>query len=86
MAARKKASFIEERSNVGLAAGPALATLDDSKREEADETMEMLSGNLDKIVEHGQRADNIVKSMLEHSRGVSGERREVDLNNLIGGR
>jgi two-component system, NtrC family, sensor kinase len=65
-------------------AGPALATLDDSKREEADETMEMLSGNLDKIVEHGQRADNIVKSMLEHSRGVSGERREVDLNNLIG--
>jgi PAS domain S-box-containing protein len=65
-------------------AGPALAALDDSKREEADETMEMLSGNLDKIVEHGQRADNIVKSMLEHSRGVSGQRREVDLNNLIG--
>jgi two-component system, NtrC family, sensor kinase len=65
-------------------AGPALATLDDSKREEADERLEMLSGNLDKIVEHGQRADNIVKSMLEHSRGVSGERREVDLNNLIG--
>jgi PAS domain S-box-containing protein len=64
-------------------AGPALAALDDSKREEADETMEMLSGNLDKIVEHGQRADNIVKSMLEHSRGVTGERREVDLNNLI---
>src|SRR5439155_7098177 len=35
------------------------------------------------IAEHGRRADNIVKSMLEHSRGVSGERREVDLNNLI---
>jgi signal transduction histidine kinase len=43
----------------------------------------MLTGNLDRIVEHGQRADNIVKSMLEHSRGVSGERREVDLNALI---
>jgi signal transduction histidine kinase len=43
----------------------------------------MLTGNLEKIAEHGQRADNIVKSMLEHSRGVSGERREVDLNGLV---
>src|SRR3954454_21145767 len=42
-----------------------------------------LTSNLDKITEHGRRADNIVKSMLEHSRGVSGERREVDLNALI---
>jgi two-component system NtrC family sensor kinase len=33
--------------------------------------------------EHGKRADGIVKSMLEHSRGVSGERRVVDLNALI---
>jgi light-regulated signal transduction histidine kinase (bacteriophytochrome) len=43
----------------------------------------MLGGNLDKIAEHGKRADGIVKSMLEHSRGVSGERRVVDLNALI---
>jgi signal transduction histidine kinase len=43
----------------------------------------MLRGNLDKIAEHGKRADGIVKSMLEHSRGVSGERRVVDLNALI---
>jgi signal transduction histidine kinase len=62
---------------------PALATLDGAKREGIDETFEMLTGNLDKISEHGERADNIVKSMLEHSRGVSGERREVDLNTLI---
>jgi signal transduction histidine kinase len=65
-------------------AGPALATLGATQREGIDETIELLTGNLNKIVEHGQRADNIVKSMLEHSRGVSGERREVDLNNLIG--
>ena len=52
-------------------------------RAEIDETIDMLTGNLDKIAEHGKRADNIVKSMLEHSRGVSGERREVDLNALI---
>jgi len=43
----------------------------------------MLRGNLDKIAEHGKRADGIVKSMLEHSRGVSGERRAVDLNGLV---
>ena len=43
----------------------------------------MLSGNLAKIAEHGRRADDIVKSMLEHSRGGSGERRAVDLNALV---
>ena len=43
----------------------------------------MLAGNLDKIVEHGRRADGIVKSMLAHSRGGSGDRQAVDLNALI---
>jgi signal transduction histidine kinase len=43
----------------------------------------MLRGNLEKITEHGKRADGIVKSMLEHSRGVSGKREVVDLNSLI---
>jgi signal transduction histidine kinase len=62
---------------------PALAALDANQREAIDETIEMLTGNLDKIAEHGRRADNIVKSMLEHSRGVSGEKRAVDLNALI---
>jgi two-component system NtrC family sensor kinase len=64
-------------------AAPAITALDDDKRAEVDETMNMLTGNLEKIAEHGRRADNIVKSMLEHSRGSSGERRNVDLNALI---
>jgi signal transduction histidine kinase len=64
-------------------AAPAISTLDDDKRAEIGETIEMLTGNLEKIAEHGRRADNIVKSMLEHSRGSSGERRSVDLNGLI---
>jgi two-component system NtrC family sensor kinase len=64
-------------------AEPALAGLDEDKRDELDETIGMLTGNLEKIAEHGKRADNIVKSMLEHSRGVSGERRSVDLNALV---
>jgi PAS domain S-box-containing protein len=64
-------------------ATPAISVLDNEKRAEIDETIEMLSGNLEKIAEHGRRADNIVTSMLEHSRGSSGERRSVDLNALI---
>jgi signal transduction histidine kinase len=64
-------------------AAPAIAALGADKRAEVDETIELLTGNLEKIAEHGKRADNIVKSMLEHSRGASGERREVDLNGVI---
>ena len=64
-------------------AAPGIARLDDDTRADIDETMDLLTGNLHKIAEHGKRADNIVKSMLEHSRGVSGERREIDLNALV---
>ncbi len=65
------------------AAAPAIELLGENQREEIDETIAMLTGNLERIAEHGKRADNIVKSMLEHSRGVSGERRTVDLNALV---
>ena len=56
---------------------PAVAALGDDERAAVGEVVEMLRGNLDKIAEHGKRADGIVKSMLEHSRGVSGERRVI---------
>jgi GAF domain-containing protein len=62
---------------------PAVAALGGDERAAVDEVVEMLRGNLDKIAEHGKRADGIVKSMLEHSRGGSGERRVVNLNTLI---
>ncbi len=64
-------------------AAPALGSLDANTRTEIDETIEVLSGNLEKIAEHGKRADNIVKSMLAHSRGSSGERQAVDMNALV---
>jgi PAS domain S-box-containing protein len=64
-------------------AAPAINALGEEKRAEIDETIGMLTGNLEKIAEHGRRADGIVKSMLEHSRGTSGERRSVDLNGLV---
>jgi signal transduction histidine kinase len=64
-------------------AAPAIAGLAADGRADVDEIVAMLTGNLEKIAEHGRRADGIIKSMLEHSRGESGERREVDLSNLV---
>ena len=43
----------------------------------------MLKGNLEKVVQHGKRADSIVKNMLLHSREGSGEHRPVDINALV---
>jgi GAF domain-containing protein len=54
-----------------------------NQQAEIDELTATLKGNLAKIAEHGKRADGIVRSMLEHSRGSSGERRSVDLNALV---
>ena len=59
------------------------AHLDDKLRSEIDEIADMLQGNLDKVVQHGKRADLIVKNMLLHSRAGSGEHRPVDINALV---
>jgi signal transduction histidine kinase len=61
----------------------APAPLDASTREDADELAQMLKGNLEKVVQHGKRADSIVKNMLLHSREGSGDRRAVDINALV---
>ncbi len=39
--------------------------------------------NLDKIAQHGRRADSIVKNMLLHSREGSGEQRAVEINAIV---
>jgi GAF domain-containing protein len=54
-----------------------------NQQAEIDELTATLKSNLAKIAEHGRRADGIVRSMLEHSRGSSGERRSVNLNTLV---
>ncbi|HXA24568.1 MAG TPA: GAF domain-containing protein [Acetobacteraceae bacterium] len=64
-------------------AAPGFAVLSAELRAEVEDVSAMLTSNLQKITEHGKRADGIVKAMLEHSRGSSGERRMVDLNALI---
>ena len=50
---------------------------------EITELTNTLRDNLDKIVQHGKRADAIVKNMLLHSREGSGEHRFVDANALV---
>ena len=60
-----------------------LQEFSDEKRTEIHDLLDMLQGNLGKIVQHGRRADSIVKNMLLHSRQISGEHRSVDLNALV---
>jgi len=43
----------------------------------------LLKDNLGKVVQHGKRADSIVKNMLLHSREDAGERRLVNVNALV---
>jgi len=57
--------------------------LDDKTLNEITELATTLRENLDKIAQHGKRADSIVKNMLMHSRESSGERRSVDVNALV---
>ena len=61
----------------------ATANLDNKLRTEISEIADLLQGNLDKVVQHGKRADAIVKNMLLHSREGSGEHRPVDINALV---
>jgi PAS domain S-box-containing protein len=59
------------------------ATLTDKMRQEVEELTRLLHDNLDKVVQHGKRADSIVKNMLLHSREGSGEQRAADINALV---
>jgi len=55
----------------------------DKVRAEINELTATLRDNLDKVVQHGTRADAIVKNMLLHSHQGSGERRPIDVNALV---
>ena len=57
--------------------------LDGKVRGEVDELTGLLKDNLEKVVQHGKRADSIVKNMLLHSREGSREHRPADINSLL---
>lgn len=65
-----------------LKEGPILQ-LPESEKEYAGELLDDLTQNLKKINHHGQRADAIVKGMLEHSRTSSGKKQLVHFNALV---
>ena len=51
--------------------------------ENIDDLLSNIEQNVTKINEHGKRADSIVRSMLQHSRGKSGDRLMSDVNAMI---
>ena len=59
------------------------AALSDKMRAEVEELTRLLQDNLEKVVQHGKRADAIVKNMLLHSREGSREQRPADVNTLV---
>ena len=61
----------------------APAPLDRKMRDDVGELTQMLKSNLEKVVQHGKRADSIVKNMLQHSRAGTGERRSAAVNALV---
>ena len=61
----------------------APAPLDQKMRGDVGELTQMLKSNLEKVVQHGKRADSIVKNMLLHAREGSGEHRSADINALV---
>jgi len=61
---------------------PVLKDLPDADREDADDLMATVVGNLDKIAHHGKRADSIVRNMLMHSRSGPAEAGMASINTL----
>jgi signal transduction histidine kinase len=59
------------------------SSFDEKMRDDIVQLTGTLRGNLERIVQHGKRADSIVKNMLLHSRQGSGEHRLIDINALV---
>ncbi|HNW61212.1 MAG TPA: ATP-binding protein [bacterium] len=63
--------------------GKPAVTIAPEEKDNIADILASLKGNLAKISDHGKRADRIVHSMLQHSRGNVGELQETDLNSFI---
>jgi hypothetical protein len=76
-------SVADQQFRIELQEGLTDAVLNDKRRGEIAELMDTLRGNLDKIEQHGKRADALVKNMLLHSREGSGEHLAVDISAAV---
>ncbi len=63
--------------------GKVNSKLTESEKDSLHEILDLLKQNSEKIKEHGKRADSIVHSMLQHSRGKTGERQLADINAIL---
>jgi signal transduction histidine kinase len=59
-------------------------SFDAAALEDIDDIFFALNQNVQKVNEHGRRAERIVSAMLEHTRGQSGSREPTDLNAMLG--
>jgi PAS domain S-box-containing protein len=59
------------------------ALFDPETFEDIADLLASLQQNVQKITEHGKRADRIVNGMLQHSRGQAGVRQPTDINLLL---
>ncbi len=80
-------NFVSNFANVSIEMADEIDELmqqeGDLDHEEIRSMLDDLRTSLRKIKEHGKRADNIVRSMLEHSRTKEGEWRKTNLNALL---
>jgi len=59
------------------------AKIDKENLEEINDLLDAIKQNAEKTKEHGKRADSIVHSMLQHSRGKTGEKQLTDINSML---
>jgi two-component system, NtrC family, sensor kinase len=62
--------------------GERLKAEGERNKEFEDQLMNDIKQNLEKIDQHGKRADSIVKGMLQHSRLSTGQKEPTDINAL----
>ncbi|MFT5142575.1 MAG: signal transduction histidine kinase [Rhodothermales bacterium] len=74
-------NFAEVNAELAAEVRDALSAGDTAAAQEA---LQDLEANSVQIAKHGQRADSIVKAMMQHARGGASEREEIDVNTFIG--
>ncbi|RKH48410.1 FHA domain-containing protein [Corallococcus sicarius] len=88
---RNPLNFISNFAGLSVGLTEDLASVLEPQRErlgpesvrDVDEALACLRTNVQKINEHGRRADGLIQGMLQHARRSPGPREAVDLNALV---
>ena len=59
------------------------AVIDGDTRADIEDIADTLADSIKAVAEQGRRADSIIRNMLLHARGESGENRLVDINTVV---